>query len=125
MAERTITCEDCGAPYVTKRTNTKYCRLCRLLRNVLYLRDKTSVCIGCDKTYAPLLREKFAVCGDCFPGSWGNDATGRCSFCDTDGVRLLDPDVAVCRDCAQNPDKRELFVKALLKKQAIRRREHS
>lgn len=121
MAERTIICEDCGAEYATKRTNTKRCRLCATLRYALWIGGRESTCIGCDRNYLPLSSEKFAVCADCYPKAESAKVVGKCAFCDQDTDQLIHEEVAVCKSCAQTPEKRELFIKALLKKQAARR----
>lgn len=120
MAEFEISCEDCGHQYTSIRKNTKYCRVCRLLRNAIYLAAHTQTCVICEKVYAPLVREKLAVCGECNPNAYRHDASGTCSFCGTETQRLIHEDVTVCRKCSQDPEQRELFIKALGKKKAQR-----
>lgn len=113
MATRTITCEDCGSRSETTRANTKYCKTCRLFRNVVFIGHRTKTCIECEKRFAPLDRADV-LCGSC-------DFTrplvaGHCALCDRDTERLLHADVKVCSMCATDPDKRVLFQRALAKK---------
>lgn len=115
-----ITCEDCGQPYTAIRKNAKYCRVCRLLRNAIYLGDRTQTCLICEQDYAPLQRDKLSICGSCNPNSYKHDVEGTCVFCKTKDGRLIHEDIKVCRRCAQDPEQRELFIKALGKKKAQR-----
>lgn len=122
MATTTITCADCGQPYETARKNTKYCRVCRLARNLAFLKDSTYTCFVCSEEYAPLERqpESWRVCGPCEPRAWPHDHAGDCALCGEHSDRLIHEDIAVCRSCAFDPEKRPLMFKAILKKQRER-----
>lgn len=122
MATTTIDCADCGHQYETARKNTKYCRVCRLLRNLSYLKNTTYTCFVCDKDYAPLERQPadWRMCGTCERREWPHDVKGTCALCNDDSDRLIHADIAVCRKCAFDPEKRPLLVKALARKQRER-----
>lgn len=121
MAKLTIIeCADCGAPRLTKRKNTKYCRVCRLIRNIEFIGADTVDCLGCDTPFAPLKRGED-VCGKCAVAGPAGDPRGTCAFCEVENASLVDSNISVCRVCATDPTKRVLFKKALVKKQiAIR-----
>lgn len=113
MAERTIRCEDCGADYKTKRANTKYCRVCRLYRNLLFLKNRKKECPACGDQFAPLAMDDM-VCGRCDIGRHYVD--GTCALCGDATSKQLHPDVAVCHPCATDPSRRPLLIRALAKK---------
>lgn len=113
MAEFTITCEDCGKEVSTPRRNTKYCIVCRLFRNTVFIGHRTKVCVECEKRFAPLNRGDV-LCGGCdFTKKF---VEGSCALCERKSERLLHPDLKVCSMCATDPDKRTLFQRALAKK---------
>lgn len=115
---RTISCADCGAEYETRRTNTKYCRVCRTYRDLMFLGDRSKTCIECDKQFLPLTK-KDLLCGAC--GSFLAKAVhGDCSLCGEKTEHLLHDSIKVCRRCATDPEKRVTLLRALAKK----RRKH-
>lgn len=111
MAERTIECKDCGSPFPTTRSNAKYCRVCRLYRNLVFLRDSTFECAACGTTVAPVVRDGW-VCSTCDPTMGCSDVTGCCSLCSID-AKLPYEELAVCEECLNSPDQRRLLVSAL------------
>lgn len=114
MALTTIHCEDCGKPRLTGRRNTKYCRVCRLLKNINFIGDRTSECPRCKKRYAPVTRNDL-MCGKCNPRIAQGKPTGICGFCKEE-KDLIDSDIKVCHGCATEPDNRLAFTIALLDK---------
>lgn len=116
----TITCADCGAPYATKRHNTKYCEVCRTLRTLLYLRSswkgRTRDCLICESEFLPLTRDD-ELCGDCDFIDGGKRTRGVCSLCEGERV-LLHEDIRVCLGCGRDPEKRTLLIRALARKKA-------
>lgn len=113
---RTIECADCGAPRKTRKANTKYCAICRLIRDLKYIDKATQKCIVCDNRFAPLQRGE-EVCGKCDLVPAYGDPRGKCALCETDDARLVNKDVNVCRECSTDPEKRTLLRRALILKQ--------
>lgn len=114
-----ITCEDCGLEFQSSRDNAKYCRVCRLFRNLVFIEARTYDCWACGGEFAPLERnQKF--CGDCNTVRSAHDAPGTCSFCKEKTEQLLHKEVKVCRKCATDPENRQLLIRALHKKKASR-----
>lgn len=114
----TISCADCGADYETKRSNTKYCRVCRIYRDLSFLGERTKNCLECDKKFA-LMSRKDLLCGGC--GSFlAKEVEGDCSLCGASTKHLLHETIKVCRPCATDPKKRVTLLRALAKK----RRKH-
>lgn len=121
-----ITCADCGHEYKTIRKNTKYCRICRLVRNLDFLQGTVYQCVGCGDEYAPLERtaKTWRTCLECSPrgwDTWSHDHAGTCALCKKDTDKLIHPEISVCRRCAFDPEKREVLYKALLRKRRERR----
>lgn len=111
---RTIQCADCGSDYETKRSNTKYCRACRLYRDLTFIQDRTKECIECERKFAPVTR-KDLVCGSCF-SHMAQVHAGHCALCDRDTQHLIHGDVACCWSCATDPKKRITLLRALAKR---------
>lgn len=114
-AYRKIHCEQCGSPRLTRRANTKYCRVCRTFKNIEFIGDRKAKCIGCNGSFSPLLRGDD-VCGKCTLTHASGDPRGECKLCGTDDAHLIDENIAVCEVCAYSNQKRGEFKKALLKK---------
>ena len=109
----TITCEDCGRDYETTRKNTKYCRSCRVYRDLMFLGERRKECIECEKTFNPLTT-KDLLCGRC--GDFMRKAPeGECKLCG-ESAKLLHESIQVCGACATDPAKRVTFLRALAKK---------
>lgn len=115
---KSIKCVDCGAPYETKRANTKRCYLCQIVAFKLWAPQFSAKCWACEKDFNPLLRD-HVICGDCRP--YGR-AEGECGFCHQQGP-IVAENLAVCPSCAMDPKNRELFLRALVKKQHATRAE--
>ena len=118
---RTYACVDCSAPATSKRANAKYCTICRLIRNVTFVADKTKPCWGCNKRFTPIDRNDV-LCGTCDESGARGD-TGTCSLCKAQ-AQLYGKEVSVCLACMKDPEKRPLLFRALKKKQLARRAEH-
>lgn len=108
-----IKCSDCGAPRLTRWKNTKYCFLCRLIRNLEFVGDKQSKCIVCDQAFAPLKRGDD-LCGHCDTIPLFEDCVGKCAFCKEDDQPLVGPEIAICIGCAKDGKIRKNVRKALL-----------
>lgn len=114
-------CEGCSAPATAKRRNAKYCTVCRLVKNVMFIKDNSKKCWLCESKFAPLERN------DVFCGTCDEDAprgnTGTCSLCQAE-AQLYRDDISVCVPCMKDPEQRPLLLRALRKKQRARRKEH-
>jgi hypothetical protein len=112
---RTIQCADCGRTRQTRRSNTKYCYPCRLLRNIKWQGTETTKCLVCEKRFSPLKRGDV-ICGKCDSVPPPGDPRGTCAFCGTENSSLVDKEVQVCRPCATDPEQRGKLAAALQKK---------
>jgi hypothetical protein len=113
-------CEDCGGSYLAKRSNAKYCSICRLFRDLTWLRNRQYTCLDCEARFAPF-KSNEQLCSKCdFIGS-KNYVEGTCALCQHSSYPLLSADVAVCLGCARDPDKRAIFLKAIANKRRNRR----
>lgn len=117
MPNTVIVCADCGTQYPTKRKNTKYCRLCRINRNLQFYGQRVSKCWACEEKFAPYDANQ-TVCGSCLFVPQSAPA-GHCGLCKTD-KQVLHSDVAVCHACALDPTKRSLFMRAVATKASKR-----
>jgi hypothetical protein len=122
-ATSTIHCEDCGSTYETIRKNTKYCAICRLFRDVMFVGTKKSKCLICEKKYCKTSRNDL-VCADCDVVGSRLHGHGDCALCGATEAKLIRIGVAVCVGCAQDPDQRQTFIKALGRKVAQRKEAH-
>lgn len=116
----TITCQDCGAERTQCPRNTRYCKACRLLREVLYWAHKRRTCLKCRIPFAPLERGNYH-CSGCDPGLPHRKLD--CVLCREEGRRLL-TGIPVCDQCLRAPVKRASLIAALERGQAQRRQEH-
>lgn len=114
MAIHKITCENCGRERETRYKNTKYCLVCRLLKNLNYIGTRRQKCPSCGETFAPLHRNEV-MCGKCNPKFAVGKPRGVCGFCEEEKDLILDS-VRVCHPCATDPDNRERFLVALVQK---------
>lgn len=113
-----IACEGCQYSYDAVRRNTKYCDVCRLVRDLGYVAMATSNCWVCDAEFAPLF-PKDEACGKHAYAPLRHGKT-ECVFCG-DTALAVRSDVAVCNICARNPEHRRKLYGSLIKKQAARR----
>lgn len=118
--ERLIQCADCSSDTKTVRSNTKYCGICRLYRDLLFLGTRTYKCFACDTPFAPLSVNGH-LCPNCDVFNHALDSAGVCAFCATESEKLIRSDVSVCRDCAGDPANRKTLVAALRQKQDARK----
>lgn len=118
MTDHSIHCADCGHPATAKRKNQRYCGVCRLFRNLIYLGGRTVRCASCDTKFAPLhVNDK--LCADC---DFDKEKLpkGRCAFCEQDERPLVKEDVSICIACAKDPSHRDKVTRALGKKRRQR-----
>lgn len=116
----TITCKDCGAERTRCPKNTKYCKPCRLLRDIAYWEHERRTCLECRATFAPLGRTDYH-CSACRPGIHGREVS--CAFGHTGGLVLTG--IPVCAACLRAPAKRASLMAALKRGQAQRRQERN
>ncbi len=109
----TIRCLDCGNERHNTPRNTKFCKRCRLLRDVAYWVKRFKQCRGCGKAFAPLSRPDN-LCSSCDPGIHGQEVD--CKLCQTRGLRLI-AGIPVCARCLRDPKCRQTLFDALLKGQ--------
>lgn len=115
-----IDCEDCGAPRLTKYKNTKYCEICRLLRNLRFVGERTNKCPVDGSVFAPTNRNQL-VSLHCDPYSPATQVKGTCGICHKEDSRLYGEHVSVCVDCMDDPKKRQtIYGQLLLKQKAIK-----
>ena len=105
-----IKCADCGAPYETKRKNTKFCRICRINRNLAYTAARQSACWKCEEKFAPFDAGQVH-CGKCCYQPTSCEIK-VCALCKQE-AKMIHPGLAVCWACALSPEKRRVFSRAL------------
>lgn len=117
MQSITMSCDECGRGFETKRANAKRCHLCRLMNNLDFINDYTVPCWQCDETMSPLERGD-KTCGSCgyAPKKHG---IAECGFCH-EVKPVIAKDVAVCHKCGKLPSLRRDLLKALRKKIAAK-----
>jgi len=109
----TITCSDCGNERRDVPRNTRYCKRCRLLRDIAYWVTRFKACRGCGKAFAPLSRPDNR-CTACNPGIHGQEVD--CKLCKRRDLRLI-AGIPVCAGCLRDPKRRQDLFDALLKGQ--------
>lgn len=120
MPDSTFNCVDCRAPSTARRPNAKYCDVCRLWRDLMFVGARRHRCLDCEESFAPT-RVADKLCATCdFIGS-RKYAEGECAFCHRSTDPLLCVDVRVCRRCARDPERRSLLIKAVKAKRNSRR----
>lgn len=115
-----ITCADCGQPYETSRPNTKFCAICRLLKDLLFLGVRTRECLLCSEKFCPTSRHDL-MCGSCDTTPSSLHGEGDCAFCGASQAKTIRRGVAVCLRCARSPKHRRKLIQALAKKVQGRR----
>lgn len=106
-----IKCIDCGADYSTKRRNTKYCAICRLRKDLLFLTTRTVQCWDCEAIFAPI-NSADVLCAECEP-SRKRYGVGECKLCEAPQSTLLIPGLAICTKCVRDPKRRATVVQKL------------
>ena len=117
--KRTVICADCGTEAPARNKLAKYCDLCRLVRGLKFIGQKSLKCWACERDFAPRARNDV-LCGEC-ELTPGYSVTGACALCEATDRDLLNKDIAVCMGCSTDPAQRPVFLRALIKKQARRR----
>lgn len=102
----TIACKDCGHPVQTTRSNTKYCSVHRLLRDLPYVAEGSNSirkCELCEQPFKPL-DPHGALCAKHVPR---RPKLGKavCYLCGETAVRAR-AEIDVCIPCALDPNKR-------------------
>lgn len=120
MATTQITCRDCGAPHMARRSDAKFCGACRLLRVMVYassLFKRARQCRSCGELFHPMHAKDLSHCGTCEsltrpPAEPFID----CAICGKPGPpALVNLDVRACVACAKHPVLRQTVLKALRK----------
>lgn len=117
----TITCRDCGNQRHRVPKNTRYCKRCRMLRDIDYWRRRVRTC-SCGNKFAPLDRLD-RHCSTCDPGLRAH--AGPCVLATRDNPhegRYVHPALPVCASCARDPKQRQRMIAALELGQANRRK---
>lgn len=105
-----ITCEDCGQKRSNAQyKNTRYCMACRLLRDLIFLDDRTRPCKSCRKVFAPVSR-RDGLCGKC---NYGSIDEGLCKLCKNEHAELYRRGIAVCVKCVRDPKQRPTVIAGL------------
>lgn len=115
----TITCRDCGTQRHRVPANTRYCKRCRMLRDIDYWRRNSRTC-SCGARFAPLDRNDHH-CSTCNPGLRAH--SGPCALAYADHPhegRYVHPALPVCAPCARDPRLRQRLIAALEAGQANR-----
>jgi hypothetical protein len=102
--------------------NTKYCKVCRLYRNLEFVRERTGKCIACEKEHALTERKPF-LCQSC-QAIAGTGRKGSCGVCGTEDTDLVPQELAVCVGCMDDPSKRGKILLGLLTKIARNKEEY-
>lgn len=113
----TITCQDCGAERQRTPSNTKFCKPCRLLRDLDYWRARWKRCRGCKAEFAPLNRPDN-LCSSCNPGLKAYPVD--CVLCQAPGLAAV-VGIPVCASCIRAPKRRHKLIEALERGQARRK----
>lgn len=115
-----IECSDCGTVRYTRYGNTKYCELCRLIRNIRFVGDRTRKCGVSGKEFAPIDRNQL-VSLECDPYARPGHPTGTCGECDTENTDLLGNMMHICFKCADDIKRRgKLYSQLLLKQRWVK-----
>lgn len=125
MALMTINCATCGAPRKTRQPHTKYCVVCALVRDLMYVAQNaiTATCLLCERDFLPLKRGE-RLCGKCYEVVASDSTRGECVLCGRER-KLLRDEIRACHRCARAPKHRADLIRKLVKKQEIlSRQEH-
>lgn len=116
---RYIECQEegCGHWDLTAAKNTKRCYVCRLVRNLTFVKARKSKCWACGESYCPIARDD-QLCGKCAFKSSGAEQID-CVYCKRPGISVA-KDIAVCMVCARDPKNRNQFLGAARRRQLDR-----
>ena len=115
-----INCTDCGDVRKTRFSNTKRCVRCKVLADLLFVRERTYSCTakGCDQRYMPLiLRDPYCPTHAIGAGRF----VDKCPFCKQPS-ELHRVDFPVCMTCLRDPAQRQRIVESLQRGQRERRK---
>jgi hypothetical protein len=116
----TITCHDCGDQRRSVPSNTRYCKKCRVLRELVYWHRRTRHCRECEREYAPLSRTDY-WCSKCDPGL--EHKTGPCGLYPNkphEGAPTF-AQIPICAGCFRDPRKRDWLIRVMQKGRNDRR----
>jgi hypothetical protein len=111
MELQIIHCADCGQSHEVRRSNAKYCPTCRLFRNLVYLKGRTTKCVSCEDRFA-VMHANDNLCSKCDFLS-ENNPRGHCAICKAADVRLVKGALAVCLACAKSEEHRDTVLRSL------------
>lgn len=115
---KSITCEDCSTKRSNPRyKNTRYCKSCRLLRDLIYVEMEQRPCDHCKQQFAPVSR-RDTLCGTC---NYGSSYFGTCAFCKLEHAELHRAGIPVCVKCVRVPALRRGVIAGLRRGQGERR----
>lgn len=117
MAKRIISCEDCSHWEEVTAKNAKRCYVCRLARNLEFMRDRKGRCWLCEEQFCPTARDD-QLCGKCCI-SLKSAQEIVCVYCRESKLSVA-KDIAVCVVCARDVKHRRKFLKAVTDKRSQR-----
>jgi len=119
----TIRCQDCGAERKGAPRNTRYCKPCRLLRDLLYWEDNRRRCGKCNVDFAPIGGRDYFC--SAHAKDWRGYKLMKCVLCGKHDMPPIIAGIPLCHDCARSPALRGKLVAALKRGQAQRREQHA
>jgi hypothetical protein len=114
----TINCRDCGEERTGCPSNTRYCKPCRLLRQLDYWRVRRKNCGDCERQFAPLERSDIYCAAHA--GDELRIRSVHCVLCRQDGPPVM-IGIPVCYICLRSPGRRLELDAALRKGQRLRK----
>lgn len=111
---RSRECENCGGEITSKSKLAKYCSICRLYKNIMFIGDKTVECQVCEDEYSPTERGQFC-CRKCSSVT-DRVRSGECKICGSDDWPLIWQEAQVCVKCMDDPEKRGIVARGLMKR---------
>ena len=116
-----IRCAECGEARRTRRSNTKYCVRCKVLRDLRFVRNRTYTCrtAGCSQRFVPLEMSD----SHCPAHATGSGTFADCPFCSTTS-ELHRVDFPVCLTCLRDPAQRQRIIDSLQRGQHQRRQKN-
>lgn len=113
-----ITCRDCGEGRTRCPSNTRYCVLCRVLRELYYWQTRRRTCKRCRREFAPLNRNDY-YCSTCDRGLAPYALT--CVACTKEAAWPAIKGVPICAPCIRAPKQRSAIIDAMERGQTKRR----
>lgn len=117
MAKRFISCDDCSHWEEVSAKNAKRCHVCRLVKNLEFMRGRQAKCWLCEDKFCPVARDD-QLCGKCCISLKSAEQV-ECAFCHLTRTSVS-KDIAVCVFCARDVQYRKRFLSSIGKKQAER-----